>query len=301
MSDINPTTGLEDLALRAAHLTHPQPPSQIRRWGERRRRRRHIAIGAAALVVVATAGGSLAQGTPFTHRPPPLAAGSPTPDITAIPERTIDSDNLLRAGDIPTDDQFAVEEVDPGIGRTIDEASVCQRNGLAPLNASQALSRNFLERYHYGPGETPDPSAPLTDLPNLYAVALQFPNEGAVRQAYSTYREWVEACPAALATEGYDLPSQRPVVWERVPTASGESVFTELIYTEPGGDSDQDGGGYFESIGLTVVGDRMMITVHLAFGMDHNTTYAPTPDPSTGLPPHPLYAINAVAAERLER
>lgn len=300
MSDTNPTTGLEELALQAAHLTHPPPPTQIRRQGDRRRRRRHIAIGAAALVVVATAGGALAQGTPSINRPPPYAAGSPTPDITAIPARTIDSDNLLQAGDIPTDGSFTVEVVDPGIGRTIDEASVCQRTGLAPVNASQALSRNFLERYHYGPGETPDPSAPLTDLPNLYTVALQFSDEAEARHGYTTYREWVEDCPAALATEGYDLPSQRPVAWEPVPTASGESVFTELIYTEPGGDADQD-GGYFESIGLTVVGDRMMITVYLVFGMDHNTTYGPTPDPSTGLPPHPLYAINAAAAERLER
>ena len=60
-----------------------------------------------------------------------------------------------------------------------------------------------------------------------------------------------------------------------------------------------DDAGYFESIGLTRVGDRLMITVSVVYGQDYNVSLDPAGDPETGLPPHPQFALIKAAAVRL--
>jgi hypothetical protein len=68
---------------------------------------------------------------------------------------------------------------------------------------------------------------------------------------------------------------------------------TELAYRRPGGVDGEN--GIWESVGLTVVGDRMMVTVFLHWGMDWEVTI----DSAEGDLLHPQVGLVDSASARL--
>ena len=82
-------------------------------------------------------------------------------------------------------------------------------------------------------------------------------------------------------------------------TPAGSSGEFAVIptYRQQGGESDQD--GYFESLGVTRVEDRLMLTVEVVRGMDDNVSLRPGGDPVSGMPEHPQFGLVRAAAERL--
>jgi hypothetical protein len=57
----------------------------------------------------------------------------------------------------------------------------------------------------------------------------------------------------------------------------------------------------FESLGVTRVDDRLMLTVRVVVGMDDNVSLEAEPDPSDGMLAHPQFGLVTAAAERLAR
>ena len=68
---------------------------------------------------------------------------------------------------------------------------------------------------------------------------------------------------------------------------------SEVVYQRPGGADGEN--AYWESVGLTLVEDRLMVTVYLHYGEDFNVSL----DQSEGDLQHPQLALVESAAERL--
>ena len=94
-------------------------------------------------------------------------------------------------------------------------------------------------------------------------------------------------------------PIGKGIGWIPVRTGVGgaESGFTEFTWRFIG---DETGQGYFESVGVARVGDRIGLTVSLVYGQDYNVSLDPAGDPDTELPAHPQFGLVTAAAERLE-
>jgi hypothetical protein len=188
--------------------------------------------------------------------PNPTPSGS-TPSPAA---RTLSNANLIKASDLP-----------PPIGggkmisydrnaRSLDQLSICQAQPLNALGASATKSRSFQSRF--ASGDRPFPRSSLDDEPDSYAVALQFSDPAAAAQAKSAVEGWVSDCVA-----GGEVPSgthvlRQGVEWTGVTADPAQAQVTEIVYQRNGSSSSN---AYFESIGLTVLQDRMMITVHLFY------------------------------------
>lgn len=302
-SDRDPVPGLDQLAREAQAYARPLPPARVRALGTRRRRRRHLALAVAAAAVAVVGGGAVLAATGgLSQLRPPSPAGPPT--LSAVPAspspaaRTVTEANLLQAGDIPIEPGQAEVVVAPaGVGRSPDTSSACIPESLDALGATAMVTRNFAYRLEYGPGESPDPDAPGAGQPAVYTQALQFPDRSAAQQAVRTYQGWLDDCPARLRTRRYTVlgTGERPA-WPV--TESGRIVgrFTETVYREPGDRSDQ---GWFESVGLTQVEDRVMVTVTVAYGMDLIRSYRPEDVAESGAPLHEQFALIRAAAQRL--
>ena len=304
MSGSDPLDGLHALAQAGEHAATPWAPEQVRRLGTRRRRRR-IGLGAAAAALaVAVGGGALwSQTLPGTNRTPdPVATptvASPTPPVA---ERTLTVANLLTAADVPVlSDQQRVVIAPSGVGRQ-DEISVCTpAGGVDRLGASAVLGRNFRIQVELPAGERPDPSDPLSGKPSIYTQAFQFSDPAAAREAYQTYRGWVAGCRAGLVKRGWTvLRAADQAVWHPVRTgvAGSTGEFAEWIYKVPGQPPDS---GWFEAAGLTLAGDRMMVTVSLEFGQDKNVAYEQEPADPDLVAVHEQYGLVSAAAKRLPR
>ena len=216
---------------------------------------------------------------------------SPTPTTSA---RQLTERNLLAAEDVPLQDydNQSVVVVKPGVGRPDPESSVClPDNGLADLGAEQILSRNFGYRLLDGP--QPDADDPFRDQPIIYTQALQFADAAAAESARDRYQGWLKECPAALQAKGYELLPELGFDPTPLEVEQGSASATELAYQRPGG-ADAD-FGIWESVGLTVVGDRMMITVYLHWGTDWEVTV----DAAEGDLLHPQIGLCDAASARL--
>ncbi len=314
---------LQGLAVEVERTTTPVEPERVRRLGDRRRHRRHALTAAAAVVVAGLAGGVVLSQTPglTTQVPPPVASGptavpvpvptapapsastsvpaptdptasgGPTPSATSpsSPDptsetRRLGTANLLRAGDVPTSGGPALEVAPQGTGRDLDEVSVCIPDGLSVLGATDTAARDF--RY------------PEQERPAIQTVALQFVDAAAAREAEQTVENWVDDCVATLEDRGATVLGEQGPEWLDVDTTAGTSGrFAVLpIYRE----ADQSGeDGVFESLGVTRVDDRLMLTVRANVGMDDNVSLEAEPDPADGMQPHPQFGLVAAAAERL--
>ncbi len=289
---------LQGLAVEVERTTTPVEPERVRRLGDRRRYRRHALTAAAAVVVAGLAGGVVLTQTPGlgTQVPPPVASGptaaplpspsgsTPSASDPTARGRALGGANLLRAGDVPTSGGPALEVAPSGTGRSLDEVSACIPDGLSVLGATDTAARDF--RY---PGQ---------QQPAIQTVALQFPDAPAARAAEQTVAGWVDDCVATLEDRGATVLGEEGPEWLDVDTAAGTSGrFAVLpIYRE----ADQSGeDGVFESLGVTRVDDRLMLTVRAVVGMDDNVSLEADPDPADGMPAHPQFALVVAAAERL--
>ena len=285
---------LQGLAVEVERTATPIEPERVRRLGNRRRHRRHALTAAAAVVVAGLAGGVALSQTPglSTQVPPPVASnptavpstsGPTTADPTSEP-RALGSANLLRASDVPTSGGPSLEVAPSGTGRDLDEVSACIPDGLSVLGATDTAARDF--RY------------PEQERPAIQTVALQFADAAAARGAEQMVTGWVDDCVATLEERGATLLGEEKPEWVDVDTAGGPSGrFAVLpIYRE----ADEAGeDGVFESLGVTRVDDRLMLTVRVVVGMDDNVSLEAEPDPADGMQAHPQFALVAAAAERL--
>ena len=222
----------------------------------------------------------------------PSTTTSPTP--AAPPARQLTERNLLAADDVPLEDydNQSVVVVKAGVGRPEPESSVClPGNGLTDLGAQQVLSRNF--RYQLLDGSKPDADDPFRNQPIIYTQALQFADAAAAKAARNRYQGWLKDCPAALQAKGYQLLPDLGFDPTPLEVEQGSATATELAYQRPGGADGEN--GIWESVGLTVVGDRMMITVYVHWGMDWEVTI----DAAEGDLLHPQLGLCDAASARL--
>lgn len=305
MADHDPLTDLRQLARAGEQAARPLSAQRTRALGDRRRARRQVGLGAAAVALAAVAGGAVLSltglgldGSPEPAQTPRVVTASPQPTRTLTPA------NLIGPEQVPTYGPERVGIAAPGLGRPTDQSSPCIPNGLSELGATTVLSRNF----HYldpaarggvgrAPSGAPTPQASKVP-PSVYTTALQFADPAAAQRAYDQVVAWRDGCETRLAQRGYTV-GNRAATW--VPVHGGNRElgrFADLTYTEPGVTSEN---GVFESLGLTRVADRLMITVTVTSGMDHNRAYDPSGDPANGLSAHEQYALITAAAGRLAR
>jgi hypothetical protein len=206
--------------------------------------------------------------------------------------RTITAANLIKAADLP-----------PPIGggkivqydrnaRSLDQLSVCQPQPLATLGASMIKSRSFQARYSRG--NHPFPHSSLDKEPDTYAVVLQFSDPVAAQGAKTMYGSWVTSCQG-----GNDLPegihALRPSLsWTSVAANPAQAEVSEVSYQR---DGSTDRYVFYESVGLTVLEDRMMITVHL-FYTNESLYSVNLEDDEAGFA-HPQLGLVQAAAKRL--
>jgi hypothetical protein len=148
-------------------------------------------------------------------------------------------------------------------------------------------------------GARPDTDDPLYEQPTTYTAALRFVDETAAAVAYDRLSDWIENCADSLDREGLRAPGGGPVRgfdrWFPVRGRVATARFTEFSYQRR---DMQDGNGYFESVGLVRVGDRVAIAVTLTYGQD--SIWDVDPD-AAEVGPHPLADLLPRAAERLAR
>jgi hypothetical protein len=119
---------------------------------------------------------------------------------------------------------------------------------MTALGASAIKSRSFQTRF--SPGNQAFQHSSLDDQPDRYAVMLQFSDGAAAQRAKIIYDNWVTSCESSN-----DLPDGEPT----------QAKVAEITHQQRDS-SDQD--AYFESVGLTVLEHRMMITIHLCYTDD---------------------------------
>jgi hypothetical protein len=200
---------------------------------------------------------------------------------------------LISAADLPSQiGGGKVIEYDRN-AQSLDHLSICQPQPLTTLGASAIKSRSF--RTRYPAGDRPFPRSPLDDQPDTYAVALQFADPSAAQRAEWTYQSWVSGCPTRT-----DLPKGTHVKslsfdWAPVPAADPAQAEVAEVVNGDRGSSGRN--SYFESVGLTVLEDRMMITVH-RFYTDESPYSVNTEDDEAGFA-HPQLGLVEAAAKSL--
>jgi hypothetical protein len=304
MAEHDPFSDLHELARVGEEYAHPLPAERVRQLGQRRRTRRQVGLLAAAAVAIVVTGGAMwsSKGL-WTNSPPepvatPTALPTPTAQTTPPdPKRVLTEANLITAGQVPTLGQQRWTVTAAAAGRAADQSTVClPKDGLATLRPASVLSRAFrMDRRFDGTANPPEP--PFGSDPTVYTNVLQFDSAAAAAAAYTTYRNWLERCEAIEARGDDRL--REPLSWIQAPTgvSGARGGFTEVIWRAS---SDTSDNGYFESVGLTLLGDRLAVTVSLQYGMDYNTVaYQPEGDPDLGLPPHPQFGLIKASAARL--
>lgn len=274
----------------------------------RRPRYAVIAVSALASVAVVVAGvvvtTGLLRGGSESVSPPAAATNSaekptdpspaPSTGPTSQPARRVTDKNLMTTDDVPVEDRQTTVAVvaKAGAGRWVNEMSVCWATvGRTDLGVVNAVQRNF--RYEIlDPQGAPDPG-PLRNQPVIYTQALQFADAAAATKARDVYAGWLAKCPAELKAKGYAVVPDQGITNQRVSVDGGEALVSEVAYQRPGGADEET--AFWESVGLTVVKDRLMVTVYLHYGEDFNVSF----DESEGDLQHPQLALVESAAERL--
>ena len=178
--------------------------------------------------------------------------------------------------------------------RTMDQLSICQPQPLTTLGASSMKSRSF--RARYPAGDRPFPRSSRDKQPDRYAVVLQFADRSAAERAKSIYQSWVASCLASGAP-AKGIKALRPSFdWTPVVAEPARAEVAEVVYED---NHSAGHNAYFESIGLTVLEDRMMITVHI-FYTDESPYSVDLGEEEAGFA-HPQLGMIEAAAQRLSR
>jgi hypothetical protein len=221
---------------------------------------------------------------------------APTPEpsgSTDSPQvRTITAANLIKPADLPPPIGGGKVITYTRNARSLDQLSICQPQPLTALGAAAIKSRSFKSRYEAG--NRPFPHSSLDDQPDSYAVVLQFPDPMAAQRAKALYDSWVTSCEA-----GTDLPAgirklSSSFSWTPVAADPAQAEVSEVRYQRDGSSSRY---AFFESVGLTVLEDRMMITVHLFY--TDESVYSLNTEEEEGGFAHPQLGLVGAAAKRL--
>jgi hypothetical protein len=312
---------LNGLAAYGASQASPAGPERVRSLADRRRRRRFGGLALATAAAVAVAGGVAVQSTlgadsgPEVAAPPPAtatpqpaptpkaspgptdadtASASPTPSASSprAPKSTgpVSARNLLAPEDVPRVGRASVVVAGDGSEDSLGKSSVCIPDS-PDVKATEVVSRNF--------GYS-NPAARGNIKPTFYTQALQFRDEADAKRAYKTYKRWRDTCESVLYDRGYE-PLEMEVRPEEYKVETGGQevgTFLEWTYLAP---DDTTGKFFFESIGLTRVDDRLMVTVMVVYAEDLARAYDPKGDVAAGEPPHEQFALITTAAQRLQR
>jgi len=216
------------------------------------------------------------------------------PSVSSAPPqaRTLTNANLIKASDLPPPIGGGKVVSYDRNGRSLDEVSICQTQPLSALGASAVKSRSFQSRY--AAGDRPFPRSSLDDEPDSYTVALQFADPAAAARAKSAVEGWISNCRA-----GAELPSGANVLsqdaeWTGVTADPAQAQVTEIMYQRNGSSSSN---AYFESIGLTTLQDRMMITIHVYYTDESPYSFS-LEEEESGFA-HPQIGLIDAAAQRL--
>ena len=307
MAERDPLDGLRDLARAGEDFAHPMPADDVRRLGDQRRTRRHTSIVATAVLAVVVAGGAiLSQGilrtdqTPNPAEPTPTLSATPTPAPTATPTptRTVSEANLIRPNDLPRLDQERFVTTPARAGRPADQITVClPKDGMAQFAPTSSANRNFrMDRR--ADGSVNEPDEPFGNNPTIYTQVLQFGSRSEAKDGYATFRSWLAECRKHARANGKVQTSDGEWIPVHVNTKGAQAGFDEAQWRDA--DSTDANAGYFESVGLVLLDDRLAVTVEVVFGQDYNVSYLPSGDAETGLPPHPQFVLVEAAARRMD-
>lgn len=233
-----------------------------------------------------------AQCSWLTPAPPPTAGPSSS---AATPQgRTITNANLITTADLPSPMGGGKVIRYDRHARSLDHLSVCQPQPLTTLGASAIKSRSFQTRF--SPGNHAFPHSSLDDQPDSYAVVLQFSDAAAAQRANIIYDSWLTSCESSK-----DLPDgvrnvRTSFSWTPVTAEPAQAEVAEITYQQ--GDSANQ-NAYFESVGLTLLEDRMMITIHLFY--TDESPYSLDIGEEEAAFAHPQLGLVQAAAKRLSK
>src|SRR5215213_461343 len=245
-------------------------------------------LGVAAVLIACCL--AFAQCSWLTPAPSPTAGPS---NSAATPQgRTITNANLITTADLPSPMGGGKVIKYDRHARSLDHLSICQPQPLTTLGASAIKSRSFSTRF--SPGNHAFPHSSLDDQPDSYAVALQFSDAAAAQRANIIYDSWMTSCESSN-----DLPDglrnvRTSFSWTPVAAEPAQAEVAEITYQQ-GESANQN--AYFESVGLTVLEDRMMITIHL-FYTDESPYSLDIGEEEAGFA-HPQLGLVQAAAKRL--
>jgi hypothetical protein len=245
-------------------------------------------LGVAAVLIACCL--VFAQCSWLTPAPPPTAG--PSSSAASPQVRAITNANLIKPADLPSPIGGGKVIEFHRNARSLDQLSICQRQPLDALGASAIKSRSFQDRY--ARGNRPFPHSSLTAEPDSYAVVLQFSDATAAQRAKLIYDSWLTSCES-----GTDLPDgvrnvRTSFSWTPVTAEPAQAEVAEVTYQQ--GDSAKQ-YAYCESVGLTVLEDRMMITIHLFY--TDESPYSLNIDEEEAGFAHPQLGLVQAAAKRL--
>lgn len=242
-----------------------------------------LALGAALLVSTGCTPGS---GTPVPSASP--VASSPGP-----PARTVTAANLIDPTTLPEAIGGGKIEVYEQNARPVDALSICQPQPLSTLGATASVTRDF--RTVWAPGDEPFGKSALDGQPDTYTVALQFTDAAAAVRAKSLWEGWVIACREGVQVSGDYAVKELGSGWTRVPAAPAKGEVAEVVYQPRGAKGHTY---YWESTGLTVLEDRLMVTITTYY--TDESLFVVNSDDEDGSP-HPQLALVAAAGKALAR
>jgi len=203
--------------------------------------------------------------------------------------------NLLTVDDIPNDDPISREVVEAadGQGRSVSQSYSClPPDGLASLGATAMVTRDFTYKI-IDAASDPYPDSPLKNKPSVYTQALQFADAAAATRARATYASWIKGCPATLDEKGFSIDTDQSLRLTTLKLEGAKAQAGMVAYVQAGGSDAEN--LYWESAGVTQVGDRLMLTVTISWGMDTPGTF----DESDGDFLHPQVILAESSVPRL--
>lgn len=262
----------------------------------------------AAAITALVLSGPLVGCSESTSGPPDAGNGTSSPDRSSetstteaptptSPARSVTADNLLTVDDVYSDDPMTKEvvEASDGDGRPVAESYIClPPDGLASLGATALVNRDFTYKIIDADSD-PYPDSPLKNKPSVYTQALQFPDEATATAARATYADWIARCPATLTERGYQIDADQSLKLTTLRISGAKAQAGMVAYVRP--DADEAENLYWESAGVTQVGDRLMVTVHLSWGPDTPGTF----DTTDGDFVNPQVTLAEISAEALTR
>jgi hypothetical protein len=244
------------------------------------------------VLAVMAATGLLTQCTPAPVEQPTAPPSAPSIAASPTPGRTLTDANLLSVEDLPEPIGGGKVSVDTRNARSPDHLSICEQEPFSTLGATGTLSRSFKNTYRGK--DRPFPHSVLDDQPDTYAVALQFADAAAAERARAIIHGWVVSCREGVNVPGDVHVTTQGFDWAALTVRPGAAEIAEVVYRDR---TSKSKNGIWESIGLTRVEDRLMVTVHLYY-TDESPFSVNLDDDESGFP-HPQVTLVRESAIKL--